>query len=134
MATVFGDWGSRTRQLGGFAAVVVAAAYQWPVTPHAAPEAVDRAFARFWAAEDPKAAASQVDAVVASGVAFDDAVARLREGRPYSGDVQRGRRNLTHRMGTMVGAGFYGEGDQHNHARDLCFGESRSAAGKEEGS
>ena len=106
MATVFFGWGSRKRRLWGFAAVVVAVAYRLPVASHDAgvdPEAVDKAFALFWAAEDPTEAASRIDAVVASGVSFDDALARLREGRCYSGDVQLGRRDLTHRIAAAPG-------------------------------
>src|SRR5262249_18729875 len=51
---------------------------------------VDSAFARFWQAQDPQKALSAVDAVVRSGVGFDDALARLRRGREYSTQVPRG--------------------------------------------
>ena len=75
MATVSGGWGSRKRRLWGFAAVVVAVAYRLPVASHPAgvdPEAVDKAFALFWAAEDPTQAASRIEAVVASEWAARD--------------------------------------------------------------
>jgi hypothetical protein len=52
--------------------------------------AVDQAFARFWQAQDPQKAVSAADAVVRSGVGFDDALARLKHGREYSAQVPRG--------------------------------------------
>jgi acetyl esterase/lipase len=73
------------------------------LAPHAAraqagsgSSAVDEAFAAFWAAADPGEALARVDAVVASGVSFDDALARLRRGRAYSASAPRGRRDLSH--------------------------------------
>jgi dienelactone hydrolase len=39
-----------------------------------------------------------VDAVVASGVSFEDALARLRRGRTYAAAVARGRQDLTHNI------------------------------------
>lgn len=44
---------------------------------------VETAFERFWAAASPAEAASRIDDLVRSGVAFDDAWRRLREGRRY---------------------------------------------------
>jgi hypothetical protein len=44
---------------------------------------IDAAFQRFWDADSPTAAARQIDAVVKSGVLFDDAWSRLQRGRAY---------------------------------------------------
>lgn len=52
--------------------------------------AVEAAFARFWSARSPGEAAAAVDAIVASGVSFDQAYARLKQGRTYGADVPRG--------------------------------------------
>jgi hypothetical protein len=48
-----------------------------------APSTVDAAFAAFWAAETPAAAAKLVDRIVASDASFDAIAARLKAGRPY---------------------------------------------------
>ena len=45
---------------------------------------VDAAFSRFWAAPSPGEAAALVDDVARSGVTFDEAYRRLRDGRPYT--------------------------------------------------
>ena len=45
---------------------------------------IDAAFARFWAAQSTTEAAAAVGGVVGSGVTFDEAYRRLREGRPYT--------------------------------------------------
>jgi acetyl esterase/lipase len=45
--------------------------------------AIDAAFARFWDARSPAEAARAVDAVLESGVSYDDALQRLRRGRFY---------------------------------------------------
>lgn len=58
-------------------------------TPAAAPT-VDAAFSAFWAAATAEDAAELAGAVVQSGVTFDEAYARLRQGRPYAADVPRG--------------------------------------------
>jgi hypothetical protein len=50
----------------------------------AQPAAVDAAFARFWAAKNPAEAQQQTDAILKSGVSFDDAHSRLRRGRSYT--------------------------------------------------
>lgn len=68
----------------------------------APPSAVDKAFAAFWAADGPDAAARAADAVVASGVSFDDALARLQRGRTYSASVQRGRQDLSHTIDRLA--------------------------------
>ncbi len=50
----------------------------------AATAAVDAAFTRFWDARTPADAARAGDAVLAAGVSYDDALRRLRQGRPYA--------------------------------------------------
>ena len=77
------------------AAVVAALQLGARAAPDAA--AIDRAFQDFLGAADPVAAAKRADAVVKSGVSFDDAVARLRRGRDYSPSVGRGTQYGHHR-------------------------------------
>jgi hypothetical protein len=55
-----------------------------------APPSVDVAFQRFWAAHDRQDAARAAREVIASGVTFPDALARLTHGRSYSAAVKRG--------------------------------------------
>jgi hypothetical protein len=55
-----------------------------------APPSIDPAFDRFWAAKNPQEAAKAAHDVIASGVTFPDAVARLKRGRSYSPSVKRG--------------------------------------------
>src|SRR5262245_4359510 len=59
----------------------------------------DKTFAQFWAAASPQQALAAGDVVARSGMSFDDAFARLRRGRMYSADVQRGVVRLNHRLG-----------------------------------
>ena len=56
----------------------------------AQPSSVETAFSQFWHAKNPNDAAKIVDAVVASGIKFDDAFARLKNGRSYAADVPKG--------------------------------------------
>jgi poly(3-hydroxybutyrate) depolymerase len=65
----------------------------------AAASAVDQAFDQFWSANAPDAAANAIDAVVKSGISFDDALVRLKKGRRYRSDVPRGVVKLSHRIG-----------------------------------
>jgi len=65
----------------------------------AASPAVDAAFAQFWHATTPADADKAADAVGKSGVTFDDALARLKQGRTYAADVPRGVVRLTHTLG-----------------------------------
>src|SRR5438477_642005 len=51
---------------------------------------VDAAFAAFWRAGSPREAAAAADRIVESGVGFDEALSRLRQGKVYSRDVLRG--------------------------------------------
>jgi hypothetical protein len=58
---------------------------------------VNAAFDAFWAADSPEAAAAVVDDVVKSGVTFDEAVRRLKQGRRY-GMQPTGMVRLTSRL------------------------------------
>jgi hypothetical protein len=51
---------------------------------------VDAAFTAFWEARTPPEAAKKIAAIVASGVSFDEALTRLKAGRPYSAAVPKG--------------------------------------------
>lgn len=51
---------------------------------------VDEAFASFWRAANIEDAAKSISGVVTSGVGFDDAYARLQNGRSYTRDVATG--------------------------------------------
>lgn len=53
------------------------------------PSPADVAFEKFFAAEDPAVAAVAADELVATGIGFDAAYARLKKGRAY-GDEKRG--------------------------------------------
>src|SRR5262245_31457816 len=67
------------------------ASSQRPQAVQSAPSAGgDAAFSRFFQARTPSEVAAATDAIVASGVGFDEALKRLRQGRPYSTDVPRG--------------------------------------------
>lgn len=67
-------------KLTRFAAFALAVAVS--VTVHAQ-TAIDAAFQTFWDAKSPAEAARQVDAIVRTGVTFDEAVRRLKSGRTY---------------------------------------------------
>src|SRR5512135_3226618 len=45
--------------------------------------AIDASFQKFWDAKSPADAARQVDAVLKTGVSYDDALQRLKQGRSY---------------------------------------------------
>ncbi|HVH27581.1 MAG TPA: alpha/beta hydrolase-fold protein [Vicinamibacterales bacterium] len=51
---------------------------------------VDAAFSAFWAAKTPQEAARSVPKVLESRVTFDDALSRLKVGRPYAEKVPKG--------------------------------------------
>ena len=46
--------------------------------------AIDAAFQKFWDAKSPAEAAKQIDAVMKTGVTYDEALRRLRQGRTYA--------------------------------------------------
>src|SRR4030095_8691423 len=48
------------------------------------PSRIEAAFQMFWTANSPEAAAQAVPDIEKSGVTFEEAVARLEGGRPYS--------------------------------------------------
>ncbi|OFW24097.1 MAG: hypothetical protein A3H97_18370 [Acidobacteria bacterium RIFCSPLOWO2_02_FULL_65_29] len=60
---------------------------------------VDAAFKQFWDAKSPQEAANLVPAIVASGVSFDAALARLKQGRAYSPDAPKGVVRLSRKTG-----------------------------------
>ena len=95
MERVRGVNGARRRLAA--AALVAALSSAGPALAQTVPDvpAIDRAFAAFWAAESPTAAAAKIDVIVATGVSFDDALARLRKGRTYSSTAPRGRQDLS---------------------------------------
>jgi hypothetical protein len=63
---------------------------------------VGAAFARFWNAKSPQEAQNASADVIASGVSFADAFDRLRRGRPYSANVERGIVHLSRRSGRDI--------------------------------
>lgn len=58
---------------------------------------LDRAFRSFWSAPNTNAAADRIDAILKTGVSFEDALTRVRRGRDYDADVPRGRQFGRHR-------------------------------------
>jgi predicted esterase len=70
-----------------------------------APTGADAAFATFLQARTPQEAATAVEPIVASGIGFDEAFRRLRQGRVYSRDVPRGVVQTSYRSET--GEYFY---------------------------
>lgn len=63
------------------------------------PAPIDQAFSRFWSAADPDEARRAGGAIVASGIGFDDAWARVRRGRTYSAKVETGFVSRSNRTG-----------------------------------
>ncbi len=66
------------------------AAFNPSLTLRAAVKDVDQAFKAFWDARTPQDAAKTVPDIVASGVTFDEAFKRFKDGRSYSPAVQKG--------------------------------------------
>jgi len=77
----------RTGRLFSACAIAFLAA---TLAPSAAGKDVESAFSAFWSARSPQDAAKLVPDIVASGVAFDDALKRLKVGRPYAANVRKG--------------------------------------------
>ncbi len=70
---------------------------------HGAPEsAIDRAFARYWRASNPRDAERAADDVLKTGIDFDSAFARLKSGRPYDRSVQTGAIVLSVRSSDLM--------------------------------
>ncbi len=68
-------------------------------TAQGAAAGVDAAFREFWAAATPEQAAIAADRIAKSGVAFDDALARLKKGKTYDAKAPRGIVTLSHQIG-----------------------------------
>lgn len=83
--------------LSWVALVLVAGAHSGRLAAAADGAAIERAFQHFLGASDQAGAARRVDAVVQTGVGFEDALARLRRGRDYSANVPRGQQRGRHR-------------------------------------
>src|SRR2546427_8561413 len=66
--------------------------------------AVDAAFKAYWDAPSTWDAAAAVPAILASGVTFDEAWRRLKEGRPYSATAKKGVVKYAYEAN---GLGFY---------------------------
>jgi len=62
------------------------------------PASVDAAFKAFWDARNPTQAGVAAAAVIKSGVSVDEALRRLKRGRPYA-SAARGVVQLSHRIG-----------------------------------
>ncbi len=80
--------------VGGSLAVSLVASAQQPASPGSD---IDRAFASFWDAPHAAAAAGRIEAVLKTGVSFEDALARVRRGRDHEADVPRGQQIGRHR-------------------------------------
>ena len=94
------------RTICGFAAVLLM------LHPMQAQNRIDSLFQKFWAADSPIAAARAAEDLVKSGVSFDDALRRLRQGRRYTpqpaGVVQSSHRinGIEHYYAVTVPAGY----------------------------
>lgn len=75
--------------------LVMAALAAAHMTATAQPPSVDEAFRRFWAAGSVAEALKLAPAVVASGVDFETAMARLKRGRTYDPKAPRGVQKLS---------------------------------------
>jgi hypothetical protein len=62
-------------------------------------QTTDAAWRQFWDAKDRKEAEPAAEALVKSGISFEEALARLRQGRPYSGNVAKGVVRLSRKSG-----------------------------------
>ena len=69
-------------RLAALAAVACSVAVLRGQAPSTA--AIDGAFQKFWDAKSPADAAKQVDAVLRTGVTYDEALRRLKQGRSYA--------------------------------------------------
>ena len=74
----------------GLAATLVASAQEQP-------SAVDRAFRSFWSAPHAAGAAERVEAILKTGVGFEDALSRVRHGPDHEADPPRGLQFDHHR-------------------------------------
>ena len=65
-------------------------ALAWWTPARGAAKDVDAVFKAFWDARTPQDAAKKVPDIVGSGVSFDEALKRLKAGRPYAAYVPKG--------------------------------------------
>lgn len=88
-------------------ACVAAAALSAPAAAagQSPPDAVEAAFARFWAARTVEEAEAVASEIVASGATFDAAWTRLKHGRVYANSVPRGPERMQRR--SALGAFTY---------------------------
>lgn len=68
---------------------IAAAAALWSLAVHGQSQAVtsavaDAAFTKFWDARSPAEASRSVDAIISTGITYDEALRRLRMGRTYA--------------------------------------------------
>ena len=75
------------KRLGAALAVLCGAALS--ASQSIAPSA-DAAFSRFFEAHTPEESSAAGGAIIAAGISFDEAFARLKKGRTYASDVARG--------------------------------------------
>ena len=81
--------------VGRILVVSLAATFSASAQETASP--VDRAFQSFWSAPNAAAAADRIDPILKTGVPFDEALSRVRQGRAYGADVPRGLQFGRHR-------------------------------------
>lgn len=81
----------------GLAVVAWSLAAAFVASAQEATSAIDRAFQSFWSAANTTVAADRIDAILETGVSFEDALTRVRHGRNYDADVPRGRQVGRHR-------------------------------------
>ena len=81
------------------AAAIIALALACSLSVGAASPAVDAAFAQFWRATNQREAAEAADAIAKAGATFDEALERLKAGRPYDANVPRGVVRESHWLG-----------------------------------
>ena len=81
------------------AAAIIALALACSLSAGAASPAVDAAFAQFWRAANRQEAAAAAEAIAKAGATFDEALERLKAGRPYDANVPRGVVRETHWLG-----------------------------------
>ena len=93
--------GGESKAHGSIIGAIVAAAAiaAGSIAASASSPAVDAAFRKFWDAGDVGEAARAADAVVRSGVTFEEALGRLKAGRNYSAQAKRGTVRLSRRQG-----------------------------------
>ena len=101
-----GCWNTHSRIIGALCALAIpvtlslAATFGTAEVKAAGPAVtVEAAFKKFWDARNSQEAARSVGDVVGSGVTFQDALARLKRGRPYASNVPRKIVRLSRRSG-----------------------------------